>query len=159
MFRYIFTLLIGLLFSTGIFGQNETKISVEVSKRQVRAGELFEVKFLVENSQNGKFVPPNWSAAKFFPQGSSQSSSFSFSNGNAQSTATYKYQLMARDTGRLEIPAAVLKTGGKDLQTQPQEIVVLPGNGDAVSIPGEKEPLTPSQERQEAKKKIKTVRL
>jgi uncharacterized protein (DUF58 family) len=138
--------------------QKDPQFSVEVSKKTVSVGEPFEVKFNLEDGANGEYSPPDWPSAGFSVRGTSQSSSYSFSNGTRNSSAQYQYQLVAQDTGWLEIPSAVVTIGGAKKITEPQVIHVLPAddNTDAPSRSGEEQRMTPAREN---KKKIKTTRL
>lgn len=138
-------------------GQSETKFTIEVFSKEVRLGEPFEVKFQLENGENGNFLPPDWESAGFAILSSSQSSSFTFSNGRSSATAIYQYQIMARDTGLLEIPSAVLKNGAKEWKTTPQSIHVLPGDSSRIPAPRNRQSAPPPVE--DPKKKIKTIHL
>ena len=155
---YLLLLLGSLLFATTTVGQSETKFSMEVSKSTVRVGEYFDVKFVLENLNNGKFTPPDWEQAGFIAMSSGQSSSFSFNNGVSSSIAVYKYQVMARDTGSLEIPAGVVKIGAEEKYTEPLSIQVLLGNADTIQQQPRNEgrPKTPSKD---PKSKIPTIHL
>ena len=138
-------------------GQQETGFSVAVSQAEISPGTPLEVTFIIENSRNGRFVPPDWQSAGWLVQGSSQSSSFTLSNGKSVSTATYQYQLVARDTGVFEIPSALLKDNGGELKTSPIEIRVSGTPADSGTQPNIRR-LRPVPEA-DPKKKIKTIRL
>jgi hypothetical protein len=138
--------------------QKDFKLSVEVSKKTVSVGELFDVKFILEGGGSADFVAPDWQAAGFLVRGTSQSSSYSFSNSTRSSTAEYLYQLMAQDTGWLEIPSAVVEIGGAREMTAPQAIHVLPADGNS-DIPARSRGDEPPLPTRENKKKIKTIRL
>lgn len=140
------------------FAQGDARISIELPKQQVAAGEVFDVKFVVENSQNGRFTPPDWDTLGLILVGSSQSSSLSISDGIATSSATYQYQLMAGDTGTVVIPAAILKDGSKELRTETEKLHILPGNGNFQPIPRQKGRSIP-QSTDDPKKKLKTIRM
>lgn len=151
--------LFGALLSACIaYAQKNANVSVEVSKQEITAGEPFEVKFSVENSQNGRFTPPDWNTAGLTLLGSSQSSSISISNGVTISSAVYQYQLMAEDTGTVIIPPAILKTGADELRTDQKKVHVLPGDGDFRPAPRQKGRLTPPVEG-DTQKKLKTIRM
>lgn len=154
---HFLTFLGSIIFATLASGQHEAAFSIEVSKTTVQVGEPFEVKFVVENSDNGKFVTPDWESAGFSVLNTSQSSSFSLSRGVSTSSAIYMYQIMARDTGILVIPAASVQTGKDEMRTTPQRIEVLAGNGKYKddSSNGVR-PRTPAKD---PKRKFKTIHL
>lgn len=156
---YFLTFFGSILFATLATSQSDSTFSMEVSKTEVRVGEAFEVKFVLEGNKSGKFITPDWASAGFVVLNTSQSSSFSINNGASTSSATYKYQLMARDTGLIELPVGVAMVGGEEKRTPTHTIHVLPGSK------GEGEELwngnrsTPTPPAQDPKKKIKTIRL
>lgn len=147
------------LFACLAYAQQNASISVELPGQEVAVGAPFEVKFTVENSRNGRFTPPDWDAAGLTLLGSSQSSSFSISNGAATSSAIYEYQLMASDTGTIEIPAAILKDGNTELRTEAKKLRILPGDGDFRPAPRQKSRTNPQSTPDDPKKKLKTIRM
>lgn len=151
------TLLGLIMFFFTAASQQEAGLSVEVSKSEISPGTPLEVIFTIENSRNGRFVPPDWQSAGWLVQGSSQSSSFTLSSGKSVSKATYRFQLVARDTGVYEVPPALLKDNGGEFKTSPVEIRVTGTPMDSEPQPSIRQ-LRPAQEAN-PKKKIKTIRL
>lgn len=156
--RNCFLTLLGLItFFYQASGQQEASLSVAVSQSEIAVGAPLEVTFTVENSRNGRFIPPDWQSAGWLVQGSSQSSSFTLSNGKAVSSATYRYQLTARDTGEFEVPPAILKDSGTELKTAPVAVRVTGIPADHGAQPNFRK-LQPAPEV-DPRKKIKTIRL
>lgn len=145
-----------LILSTSV-AQKTPGCSVSVSKTELRIGESLKVTFKVENNRNGRFTPPEWEAAGWVSVSNSQSSNYTLSGGEMVSSATYEYTLMPQDTGALEIPAGILKSGGHEISTDPVFIYVKPGKDGETKLYGTQERRTlPSDD---PKKRIKTIRL
>lgn len=154
---YFLTFFGSIFFATLAIGQSESTFSMEVSKTEVHVGEAFDVKFVLEGNKSGKFIAPDWASAGLVVLNTSQSSSFSINNGASTSSATYKYQLMARDTGLIELPVGVAVFGGEEKRTSTHTIQVLPGSigeGEERWNGNRSTPPAP-----DPKKKIKTIRL
>ena len=153
---HFLTFLANIALATMAASQSDIKFSVEIPQTTVVAGESFDVKYVLKNGKNGQFVPPDWEAAGLYVTLSSQSSSLSFSNGVSNAESVHHYQVIARDTGLIEIPVARFVSGKEELRTEPTQIRVLPG-AFAPAPPSDK------HQRQtappEPRKKIKTVRI
>ncbi|MBL7828573.1 MAG: BatD family protein [Saprospiraceae bacterium] len=154
----IWTSLLGLLISAApVLGQNQAACSLSVSKDKLTTDEVLIVKFEISNNQNGRFTSPDWAGGKWTVIGSSQSSNMTISGGKSISSAIYQFQLMAQDTGWLEIPQAVLKTSSEEIKTEPKKIYVSPGANGMHPQPGR--PNSGNYPAENSKKKIKTIRL
>ncbi len=154
---YFLTFIGSLFFATLVTSQTESTCSMAVSKTAVHVGEAFDVTYVLEGSKNGKFIAPNWASAGFIVLNTSQSSSFSINNGSSTASATYKYQLMAQDTGMVELPAGVAMVGGEEKRSKTITIHVLPGSmGEGEELWNGNRSIPPAQD---PKKKIKTIRL
>lgn len=151
-------ILLGAVFlTTRAVGQEVSTLAIELTQTEVPAGEPFEVVFELENNNGGSFYPPDFESAGFTVVGTSQSSNITFNNGVGKSSQMYKYRVMARDTGNLEIPSARFTEGSRELITEPQTIHVLPN--DAFFSPPQPSEDPMEKRRKELKKKIKTIHL
>lgn len=147
---------LAVVVSTSV-AQKTPECSVNVSKTELRIGESLKVTFKVENNRNGRFTPPEWEASGWASTSSSQSSNYTLSGGEMVSSATYEYMLMPLDTGRLEIPAGVLKSAGHEISTDPVVILVKPGKDGETKLYGTQDRRTLPPD--DPKKRIKTIRL
>ncbi len=126
-----------LLISFSVAGQGN--FSAVVSQSEVVAGEIVELKFIIENMK-GDFEPPNFAP---FEQvaGPMQSSSFQSINGQISEMYSFTYILQAPEEGVYLISEAELLVEDQAFYTDPIEILVLPSGR------------TPSTDRQDIRQK------
>jgi hypothetical protein len=106
----------------GIIAQEHT-FKLEVSADTLLAGNYFELKYTVENT-DGQFEAPNLSAFNVIG-GPNTASSFSMVNGTVTSSSSYSYYLKPSDIGVYTIPPAFLITSTDTLATMPIDIIVV----------------------------------
>ncbi len=107
-------------------------VKAMVSSREVVPGEALELQVVIEGaSQAGQPQLPSMPdfIVKMLRRAPNQRSSVQIIQGRVtrHSTLTYAYQLRARRTGRLTIPAITVKAEGKTYKTRPIPIVVAKG--------------------------------
>lgn len=152
-----FLLLFLPLFACGQTEKNGPRFFAEVEKNSVRQGEPFQLVYRYENGDKSlTFVPPNWETAGFDVLGSSQMSSMSITNGKVNSSASYSYQVMARDTGLLEIPQAVMRNGSTEIKSEPTQIKV---SADPDFVPNEPLRQPKTTEPEPKRVKLKSIRI
>jgi len=107
-------------------------VKAAVSSREVVPGEAFELQVVVEGaSQADRPQLPSMPdfIVRPFSSTPNQRSSMQIIQGRItrHSTLTYAYQLRARRSGRLTIPAITVKADGRTYETRPIPIVVAKG--------------------------------
>ncbi len=113
-----------LLFAAGkTFGQ--AKFTASASKTTVGTGEIFEVSFSV-NANAENFNPPDFKDFQL-AGGPNQSQSMEIVNGNASSSISIGYDLMAVKEGDFTIGPASIVVNGHRLTTNPIKIKVVKG--------------------------------
>jgi hypothetical protein len=106
------------------FGQ-QAKFTASVSKSTVGTGEVFEVTFSV-NANGGNFSPPDFRDFQV-AGGPNQSQSMEITNGNASSSISIGYDLVAVKEGEFTIGPASIMVNGHKLTTGPIKIKVVKG--------------------------------
>ncbi len=91
------------LIMTGLAAYAQPSVTVNVSADTVRPGEIIEITYTVENGQ-GRLALPDMSGLPVV-SGPNSSSSFIYQGGVTRSTQSYSFQLLAREEGKIEIPA------------------------------------------------------
>ena len=123
MFSKIFiSILISILTISIGYGQ-DISFTVELTSDTIYQGNLFKVKYTVENTQ-GDFIAPeldDW----VLVGGPNTSSQFSMINGTVKQSASYEYILQAPEEGDFIIPQASLNNNGEVLTTDPIPVTVL----------------------------------
>lgn len=126
MMKKFFVLLIGILFTTLVNGQ-ETIFKVEVSTDSILLGNYMEVRFVIENGA-GDFEAPDFDGFDILV-GPNTSSSFSMINGKVTQKASYTYMIRPIREGILYVEPAFFTSGETVLETEPIEIMVYPNPG------------------------------
>ena len=98
----------------------------EISSKEVKAGALFEVEFVVADMK-GSFTAPDFTPFQRVA-GPMQSSSFQSINGQVSQEYRYTYVLKAPEEGFFLLPEAELVAGDQVFYTEPIEIEVLPSD-------------------------------
>lgn len=121
--------LLGLLFLIGmavtLLAQEGARFTVEVSTDSILFGNYFKVTFSLENAKGSDFSAPDFSEFHVI-SGPNQASSMSIINGAVTQSVSYSYYLEPKDIGNFYISPASVAVGGKMLETQPLEIMVVP---------------------------------
>ena len=124
-------LLICLIFIN--FGlKAQVSFSATTDARQVPLGEIFEVKFTLQNAQGQGFRAPAMSEFNVVG-GPNRMNSMTMVNGSATSSETYSYVLQAKREGVFTIGAASVVVKGQNLATVPLSIIVSKGKKATVS--------------------------
>jgi BatD DUF11 like domain len=131
-------LLLFLLIFTplSIFGQ--TSFTATTDAKQVPIGEVFEVKFTVENGQIKDFRPPSFGEFNVM-SGPNRMNSMTIINGQSKSSETLTYVLQAKKEGVFTIGTAKVNVKGQELTSMPLNVVVTKGKrqtGGAVAASG-----------------------
>ncbi len=112
----------------------QVSFSATTDARQVPLGEIFEVKFTLQNAQGQGFRAPAMSEFNVVG-GPNRMNSMTMVNGSATSSETYSYVLQARREGVFTIGAASVVVKGQNLTTAPLSIIVSKGKKATVSEP------------------------
>ena len=129
MKRYISLVLI-LIFST-IAIYSQTKFTAE-APGQVIAGQRFRVVYTLTNGNGEDLKVPDFDGINIlYGPARSQSSQFSIVNGKTSSTKeeSYTYTVVASKEGSYTIPAATIKSEGKQYTSNTLTVKVLPNDG------------------------------
>lgn len=100
--------------------------------RRVEGGEVFHLSFTLGNAEGSGFQPPQVSGAKLlYGPATSHSTSVSIVNGNMSksSSITYTMTYRAESSGTVNVGAASISAGGKQLTTKPLTINIAAGAG------------------------------
>ncbi len=106
--------------------QAQTQFTATVDSRQVPVGEVFEIKFTLENGQGANFRPPPFGEFNVV-SGPNKMNSMTIVNGNSRSSEAYSYVLQARKEGVFTIGGASIEVNRKTLSTTPLSISVQKG--------------------------------
>jgi len=102
----------------------------ETEAKTVLQGSSFTVKFNLINAEGSQFIPPDFSPFQVL-SGPSRSIQTSIVNGRRSSRQGYVFELVCNKMGQYTIPAARIRTGGKELRTQPLTIEVVKAHASA----------------------------
>jgi hypothetical protein len=95
--------------------------------KQVALGDVFQVKFTLNNAQSDKFTPPSFT--DFMVVGGPNRSNMTQGvNGVWQSSETISYVLQGKKEGQFTVGAATIVAGGKTYNSAPLTIEVTKGN-------------------------------
>ena len=114
---------IAFLLSFNSFSQ---KLTAQVSKNKVTAGEVFQVTFSA-NGSIGNFRAPSFADFDVY-SGPNQSTSMQFINGNVSQNMSFSYMIAARKEGKFTIGAASATINGAKIETAAIAIEVGKGS-------------------------------
>lgn len=114
--------LVFFLLPSGIFSQ--VKFYATTDSKQIEEGNIFELRFTLENAQAQDFFPPDFGSFELIA-GPSRSSEMSVINGISKSKLSYIYNIKAGKAATYYIPPAQIKTGKKTLRSNPLTIKVV----------------------------------
>jgi len=107
-------------------GQSDVSFYASATETRVQEGEVFVVKFTVENATPKEFTLPDFDGFTLI-SGPSRSQQTTMINGRTSSSITLSYQLKARTEGGYTIDAATAVIKGKKRKTRPILINVVKG--------------------------------
>lgn len=116
-----------LLLNVSVLFAADVKFTVSVSKTEVGTTEQFEITFAI-NGNGDRFTPPSFNGF-LVVSGPNVSTSMTVINGNASSSLSYSYDLVAVKEGTYTIGAATILVNGKEQSTKPIKIKVVKGQG------------------------------
>jgi BatD DUF11 like domain len=100
--------------------------------KQVPVGEVFEVKFTLQNAQGQGFRPPTFGDFAIVG-GPNRMNSTTIINGNAMSSESYSYVLQAKKEGVFTIGSASISAKGQSLKSYPLSINIIKARKNTVS--------------------------
>src|SRR5476651_2729997 len=127
--KFKYSILLILLFCTGVVFAQEPKFTASVDKSEVGTGDRFEVTFSV-NGNAERFTPPTLAGFEIVG-GPNQSSSMQIINGSTSMSIAFSYVLMPTKEGDFVIGPASIVVNGKRLTTNPIKIHVVKGRAPA----------------------------
>jgi hypothetical protein len=104
----------------------QASFTATTDAKSVALGEVFEIKFTVENGQGANFRPPSFSEFNV-AAGPNRMNSMTIVNGVSKSSESYSYVLQAKREGIFTIGVAQIDIGGKTYRTNPLSINVVRG--------------------------------
>ena len=104
----------------------QVQFTASVDSKQVPVGEVFEVKFSMENGQGANFRPPNFGDFNVV-SGPNRMNSMTIVNGRSQNSETLSYVLQAKREGNFTLGSASMDINGKTYTTGPLSISVVKG--------------------------------
>lgn len=113
-----------MILSLTAFGQQEAKLTVEVSNNSILLGNYVEVKFTIKNASIKNFEAPNFDGFNIV-SGPNQSSSMMVSNGKVTQSVAYSYYIEPVELGSYYIQPAFVDTEEGALESMPLEVFVL----------------------------------
>lgn len=105
----------------------QVQFTASVDTKQVPVGEVFEIKFTLENAQGSNFRPPVFGEFNV-ASGPNKMNSMTIVNGNSRSSESFVYVLQAKREGVFTIGAASIDVKGTTYKTGPLSISVVKGN-------------------------------
>jgi BatD DUF11 like domain len=106
--------------------------TASTDSKQVPVGEVFEVKFTLQNAQGQGFRPPTLGDFSVVG-GPNRMNSTTIINGNAMSSESYSYVLQSKKEGVFTIGSASISAKGQTLKTFPLSINVIKGKKQTLS--------------------------
>lgn len=104
----------------------QTQFTSSVDSKQVPVGEVFEIKFTLENGQGSNFRPPTFGEFNVV-SGPNRMNSMTIVNGSSRSSESYSYVLQAKREGVFTIGGASIDVNRKTIATTPLSISVVKG--------------------------------
>ncbi len=117
-------ILILVLFPITLTAQIQFTASVDT--KQVPVGDVFEIKFTLENGQGSNFHPPAFGDFNVI-SGPNRMNSMTIVNGSSRSSETFSYVLQAKREGSFTLGSASMDIKGKTYTTNPLSIFVVKG--------------------------------
>ncbi len=117
-------ILILVLFPFALAAQ--VQFTASVDSKQVPVGDVFEIKFTLENGQGSNFRPPAFGEFNVV-SGPNRMNSMTIVNGSSRSSETFSYVLQAKREGSFTIGTASIDIKGKTYTTTPLSISVEKG--------------------------------
>ncbi len=108
--------------------------TVQVNFDSLLLGNRLEVKFTLENAQDGEMNPPDFGDLRLVA-GPNYSSMMSVVNGAVSQSKSFTYILEPKDIGNYFIPPASITVGDQVLETQPLEVIVVPNPDGLIQQP------------------------
>lgn len=105
----------------------QVQFTASVDTKQVPVGEVFEIKFTLENAQGSNFRPPVFGEFNV-ASGPNKMNSMTIVNGNSRSSESFVYVLQAKREGVFTIGTASIDVKGTTYKTGPLSISVVKGN-------------------------------
>ena len=117
-------ILILVLFPIALTAQVQFTASLDT--KQVPVGDVFEIKFTLENGQGSNFRPPAFGDFNVI-SGPNRMNSMTIVNGSSRSSETFSYVLQAKREGSFTLGSASMDIKGKTYTTTPLSISVVKG--------------------------------
>ncbi len=115
-----------LLILLPLTGAAQVQFTASVDSKQVPVGEVFEIKFTLENGKGSNFRPPAFSEFNV-ASGPNKMNSMTIVNGNSRSSEAFSYVLQAKREGVFTIGTATIDVNGTTYKTAPLSISVEKG--------------------------------
>ena len=148
-------LLIGFMYCQGT--AQEIIAFAECSPDTLYLNNVGEVRFVIENNNDVKFIAPHMEMCNII-SGPNHSSSFSMINGNVSQSLTISYLVKPEEVGEIEIGSATFSDGENEYVTNPLFLMILP-NPDGIKQkprwPGSVPPAFPKNEPKPKRKLYK----
>ncbi len=104
----------------------QVQFTASVDSKQVPVGEVFEIKFTLDNGQGANFRPPTFGEFNVV-SGPNRMNSMTIVNGSSRSSETFSYVLQAKREGSFTLGSASIDVKGKTYTTTPLSISVEKG--------------------------------
>ncbi len=104
----------------------QVQFTASVDSKQVPVGEVFEIKFTLDNGQGTNFRPPAFGEFNVV-SGPNRMNSMTIVNGSSHSSESYSYVLQAKREGIFTLGSASIDIKGKTYTTSPLSITAEKG--------------------------------
>lgn len=104
----------------------QVQFTASVDSKQVPVGEVFEIKFTLDNGQGSNFRPPPFGEFNVV-SGPNRMNSMTIINGSSRNSETFSYVLQAKREGSFTLGSASIEVKGKTYTTSPLSISVEKG--------------------------------
>jgi hypothetical protein len=131
MIKYLSSIII-CAFLFNVKSTAQITFTASTDSKQVPVGEVFEVKFTLQNAQGQGFRPPTFGDFSVVG-GPNRINSTTIINGNAMSSESYSYVLQSKKEGVFTIGSASISAKGQTLKTFPLSINVIKGKKQTLS--------------------------
>jgi hypothetical protein len=106
--------------------QGQVQFVAKTDAKEVALGDVFEVKFVLENGQGSRFTPPSF-ADFSVAGGPNRMNSMTMVNGVSSSSETISYVLQGKKEGKYSIGSASITVKGQIYTTTPIVIDIVKG--------------------------------